>query len=52
MDMQTEPFSSAEAALARQKTPEPIELADTLTKTASGIRKDVLRAMAVHFAST
>jgi hypothetical protein len=52
MDMHTEPFSPAEAGLARQKTPESIELADALPKTTSGIRKDALCAMAVRFAST
>jgi non-ribosomal peptide synthetase component E (peptide arylation enzyme) len=39
------------AGLARQKTPEHVQLIDALPKTASGkIRKDVLRTMAAHYA--
>ena len=39
------------AGLARQKTPEYIQLIEALPKTASGkVRKDQLRKMAIHFA--
>jgi len=40
------------AGLARQKTPEHVELLEALPKTASGkVRKDILRAMAAQYAS-
>ena len=40
------------AGLARQKTPEHVQLVDALPKTASGkVRKDVLRTMAARYAS-
>jgi acyl-CoA synthetase (AMP-forming)/AMP-acid ligase II len=40
------------AGLARQKTPEHVQIVDALAKTASGkVRKDVLRAMAVQYTS-
>lgn len=40
----------AEAGLARQKTPEHVEIVDDLPKTASGkVRKDVLRTIAADF---
>jgi acyl-coenzyme A synthetase/AMP-(fatty) acid ligase len=39
------------AGLARQKTPEHVQLVEALPKTASGkVRKDVLRKMAAQYA--
>jgi len=41
------------AGLAKQKTPEHVQVVDSLPKTPSGkVRKDVLRSMAVAYACT